>query len=173
MQVATSLPSLVSLNVSHCPYISDASLELLGTHVKGLMELDVSFCVAITSQGVYARACIVPTGLPADTCSLVRVELFHATYSRSSTTCVCVVVCTGLRTMAKVGTPTLEKLSLAGCGRVDGTGVNAVSTHYTRLEHLDLSFLHKVRMYAASCTRAQRTVRDGVVCLCAEDSRNA
>ena len=48
--------------------------------------------------------------------------------------------------MAKAGTPTLVKLNLAGCGRVDGNGVNAVSTHYTRLEELDLSFLHKVRL---------------------------
>jgi hypothetical protein len=49
----------VSVNVQHCPFISDATLELLGRHVKGLMELDVSFCVAITSKGLVVGACLL------------------------------------------------------------------------------------------------------------------
>lgn len=117
----TRFPLLTSLVLADCTYLTDSSIVFLTNAAKNLHYLDLSFCCALsdTATEVLSLGCQSLRGLKLSFCG--------SAVSDSSLRAV------GLHLLE------LRELSVRGCVRVTGQGVEAVVEGCGGLERLDVS----------------------------------
>ncbi|KAF2434663.1 RNI-like protein [Tothia fuscella] len=116
-----TFPRLRKLILADCTYLTDHAIVCLTNAAKGLQELDLSFCCALsdTATEVLALGCPNLTHLNLAFCG--------SAVSDGSLRSI------GLHLLE------LKSLSVRGCVRVTGVGVEAVVDGCTKLEHFDVS----------------------------------
>ncbi|KKY25834.1 putative cyclic nucleotide-binding domain containing protein [Diplodia seriata] len=114
-------PNLTRICLADCTYLTDNAIVFLTNAAKALRELDLSFCCALsdTATEVLALGCPMLTHLNLAFCG--------SAVSDSS-----------LRSIS-LHLLELKYLSVRGCVRVTGTGVEAVLEGCSDLEELDVS----------------------------------
>ncbi|KAH7121037.1 hypothetical protein B0J11DRAFT_438382 [Dendryphion nanum] len=116
-----AFPRLTKLCLADCTYLTDNAIVYLSNAAKGLRELDLSFCCALSDTATEVLA----LGLPA----LTHLNLAF---------CGSAVSDTSLRGIS-LHLLELKQLSVRGCVRVTGTGVEAVVEGCRDLELFDVS----------------------------------
>ncbi|KAF2494238.1 cyclic nucleotide-binding domain-containing protein [Lophium mytilinum] len=116
-----SFPRLSKLCLADCTYLTDNAIVYLTNAAKGLKELDLSFCCALSDTATEVLA----LGLP----SLTHLNLAFCGSAVSDTSLRCI----SLHLLE------LKALSVRGCVRVTGTGVEAVVEGCRELELFDVS----------------------------------
>ncbi|KAF1954954.1 cyclic nucleotide-binding domain-containing protein [Byssothecium circinans] len=116
-----SFPRLTKLVLADCTYLTDNAIVYLTNAAKGLRELDLSFCCALSDTATEVLA----LGLPA----LTHLNLAFCGSAVSDTSLRCI----SLHLLE------LRHLSVRGCVRVTGTGVEAVVEGCRELELFDVS----------------------------------
>ncbi|KAF2677373.1 RNI-like protein [Lentithecium fluviatile CBS 122367] len=114
-------PRLTKLCLADCTYLTDNAIVYLTNAAKGLRELDLSFCCALSDTATEVLA----LGLPA----LTHLNLAFCGSAVSDTSLRCI----SLHLLE------LRHLSVRGCVRVTGTGVEAVVEGCRDLELFDVS----------------------------------
>lgn len=114
-------PRLTKLCLADCTYLTDNAIVYLTNAAKGLRELDLSFCCALSDTATEVLA----LGLP----SLTHLNLAFCGSAVSDTSLRCI----SLHLLE------LRHLSVRGCVRVTGTGVEAVVEGCRDLELFDVS----------------------------------
>ncbi|KAF2032900.1 RNI-like protein [Setomelanomma holmii] len=114
-------PRLTKLCLADCTYLTDNAIVYLTNAAKGLKELDLSFCCALSDTATEVLA----LGLP----SLTHLNLAFCGSAVSDTSLRCI----SLHLLE------LRNLSVRGCVRVTGTGVEAVVEGCRDLELFDIS----------------------------------
>ncbi|KAF2730943.1 RNI-like protein [Polyplosphaeria fusca] len=114
-------PRLRKLTLADCTYLTDNAIVYLTNAAKGLRELDLSFCCALSDTATEVLA----LGLPA----LTHLNLAFCGSAVSDTSLRCI----SLHLLE------LQHLSVRGCVRVTGTGVEAVVEGCTHLSSFDVS----------------------------------
>ncbi|KAI2480136.1 Cyclic nucleotide-binding domain containing protein [Pyrenophora tritici-repentis] len=114
-------PRLTKLCLADCTYLTDNAIVYLTNAAKGLKELDLSFCCALSDTATEVLA----LGLP----SLTHLNLAFCGSAVSDTSLRCI----SLHLLE------LRNLSVRGCVRVTGTGVEAVVEGCRDLERFDVS----------------------------------
>ncbi|KAH9862835.1 hypothetical protein J1614_010928 [Plenodomus biglobosus] len=114
-------PRLTRLCLADCTYLTDNAIVYLTNAAKGLKELDLSFCCALSDTATEVLA----LGLP----SLTHLNLAFCGSAVSDTSLRCI----SLHLLE------LRNLSVRGCVRVTGTGVEAVVEGCRDLERFDVS----------------------------------
>ncbi|KAF2006299.1 RNI-like protein [Amniculicola lignicola CBS 123094] len=114
-------PRLRKLCLADCTYLTDNAVVYLSNAAKGLRELDLSFCCALSDTATEVLA----LGLP----SLTHLNLAFCGSAVSDTSLRCI----SLHLLE------LKALSVRGCVRVTGTGVEAVVEGCRELELFDVS----------------------------------
>ncbi|KAH7377357.1 cyclic nucleotide-binding domain-containing protein [Pyrenochaeta sp. MPI-SDFR-AT-0127] len=114
-------PRLTRLCLADCTYLTDNAIVYLTNAAKGLKELDLSFCCALSDTATEVLA----LGLP----SLTHLNLAFCGSAVSDTSLRCI----SLHLLE------LRNLSVRGCVRVTGTGVEAVVEGCRDLELFDVS----------------------------------
>ncbi|PVH92430.1 cyclic nucleotide-binding domain-containing protein [Periconia macrospinosa] len=114
-------PRLTKLVLADCTYLTDNAIVYLTNAAKGLRELDLSFCCALSDTATEVLA----LGLPA----LTHLNLAFCGSAVSDTSLRCI----SLHLLE------LRHLSVRGCVRVTGTGVEAVVEGCRDLELFDVS----------------------------------
>ncbi|KAJ4364138.1 hypothetical protein N0V83_009593 [Neocucurbitaria cava] len=114
-------PRLTRLCLADCTYLTDNAIVYLTNAAKGLRELDLSFCCALSDTATEVLA----LGLP----SLTHLNLAFCGSAVSDTSLRCI----SLHLLE------LRNLSVRGCVRVTGTGVEAVVEGCRDLELFDVS----------------------------------
>ncbi|KAH8723873.1 hypothetical protein GQ44DRAFT_619522 [Phaeosphaeriaceae sp. PMI808] len=114
-------PRLTKLCLADCTYLTDNAIVYLTNAAKGLRELDLSFCCALSDTATEVLA----LGLP----SLTHLNLAFCGSAVSDTSLRCI----SLHLLE------LRHLSVRGCVRVTGTGVEAVVEGCRDLEVFDVS----------------------------------
>ncbi|ORY06902.1 hypothetical protein BCR34DRAFT_590476 [Clohesyomyces aquaticus] len=114
-------PRLTKLVLADCTYLTDNAIVYLTNAAKGLRELDLSFCCALSDTATEVLA----LGLP----SLTHLNLAFCGSAVSDTSLRCI----SLHLLE------LKQLSVRGCVRVTGTGVEAVVEGCRDLERFDVS----------------------------------
>ncbi|CAN9128436.1 cyclic nucleotide-binding domain-containing protein [Alternaria alternata] len=114
-------PRLTKLVLADCTYLTDNAIVYLTNAAKGLKELDLSFCCALSDTATEVLA----LGLP----SLTHLNLAFCGSAVSDTSLRCI----SLHLLE------LRNLSVRGCVRVTGTGVEAVVEGCRDLERFDVS----------------------------------
>ncbi|KAL9081967.1 MAG: hypothetical protein Q9159_006845 [Coniocarpon cinnabarinum] len=118
---STSFPRLKTLVLADCTYLSDAAMYSLAQSAKALEELDLSFCCALSDVAIeiLCQGCRGLKSLDVSFCGSAVSD----------------------NTMRHIGgsLKNLERLSVRGCVRVTGVGVEAVLNGCPQLEHLDVS----------------------------------
>lgn len=117
----TRFPNLTHLCLADCTYLTDSAIVFLTNAAKGLKVLDLSFCCALsdTATEVLSLGCQSLTSLKLSFCG--------SAVSDSS-----------LRAIS-LHLLELRELSVRGCVRVTGVGVEAVVEGCTKLESFDVS----------------------------------
>ncbi|KAL2022049.1 hypothetical protein VTK56DRAFT_6093 [Thermocarpiscus australiensis] len=118
---AHRFPRLTHLCLADCTYLSDNSIIALVSAAKALTHLDLSFCCALSDTATE----VVALGLPA--LRELRLAFCGSAVSDASLGCVALHL------------NELRGLSVRGCVRVTGTGVENVLEGCGRLEWLDVS----------------------------------
>ncbi|KAK4129772.1 RNI-like protein [Parathielavia appendiculata] len=113
--------SLTHLTLADCTYLSDASIVALVSAAKNLTHLDLSFCCALSDTATE----VVSLGLPL--LRELRMAFCGSAVSDASLGCVALHL------------NELRGLSVRGCVRVTGNGVENVLEGCSRLEWLDVS----------------------------------
>jgi F-box/leucine-rich repeat protein 7 len=113
--------SLTHLTLADCTYLSDASVVALVSAAKNLTHLDLSFCCALSDTATE----VVSLGLPM--LRELRMAFCGSAVSDASLGCVALHL------------NELRGLSVRGCVRVTGNGVENVLEGCSRLEWLDVS----------------------------------
>lgn len=116
-----SFPRLTKLCLADCTYLTDHAIVCLTNAAKGLKELDLSFCCALSDTATEVLA----LGLPCLTA--LNLAFCGSAVSDSSLRCI------SLHLLE------LKQLSVRGCVRVTGTGVEAVVEGCRDLELFDVS----------------------------------
>ncbi|KAF2822465.1 RNI-like protein [Ophiobolus disseminans] len=114
-------PRLTKLCLADCTYLTDNAIVYLTNAAKALRELDLSFCCALSDTATEVLA----LGLP----SLTHLNLAFCGSAVSDTSLRCI----SLHLLE------LRNLSVRGCVRVTGTGVEAVVEGCRDLELFDVS----------------------------------
>ncbi|KAF2261194.1 RNI-like protein [Lojkania enalia] len=114
-------PRLTRLCLADCTYLTDNAIVYLTNAAKGLKELDLSFCCALSDTATEVLA----LGLP----SLTHLNLAFCGSAVSDTSLRCI----------SLHLLDLRYLSVRGCVRVTGTGVEAVVEGCRELEEFDVS----------------------------------
>jgi F-box/leucine-rich repeat protein 7 len=114
-------PRLTKLCLADCTYLTDNAIVYLTNAAKGLRELDLSFCCALSDTATEVLA----LGLP----SLTHLNLAFCGSAVSDSSLRCI----SLHLLE------LKQLSVRGCVRVTGTGVEAVVEGCRDLELFDVS----------------------------------
>ncbi|KAF2124488.1 RNI-like protein [Dothidotthia symphoricarpi CBS 119687] len=114
-------PRLTKLILADCTYLTDNAIVYLTNAAKGLRELDLSFCCALSDTATEVLA----LGLP----NLTHLNLAFCGSAVSDTSLRCI----SLHLLE------LRNLSVRGCVRVTGTGVEAVVEGCRDLEVFDVS----------------------------------
>ncbi|KAF2186676.1 RNI-like protein [Zopfia rhizophila CBS 207.26] len=114
-------PKLTKLCLADCTYLTDNAIVYLTNAAKSLRELDLSFCCALSDTATEVLA----LGLP----SLTHLNLAFCGSAVSDTSLRCI----SLHLLE------LKQLSVRGCVRVTGTGVEAVVEGCRDLELFDVS----------------------------------
>ncbi|KAF9690520.1 hypothetical protein EKO04_011336 [Ascochyta lentis] len=114
-------PRLQKLCLADCTYLTDNAIVYLTNAAKGLRELDLSFCCALSDTATEVLA----LGLP----NLTHLNLAFCGSAVSDTSLRCI----SLHLLE------LRNLSVRGCVRVTGTGVEAVVEGCRDLEVFDVS----------------------------------
>ncbi|KAL2258741.1 hypothetical protein VTK26DRAFT_7821 [Humicola hyalothermophila] len=114
-------PRLTRLCLADCTYLSDGAVAALVNAAKGLTHLDLSFCCALSDTATE----VVALGLP--NLRELRMAFCGSAVSDASLGCVA-LHCNELR-----------GLSVRGCVRVTGNGVENVLEGCGRLEWVDVS----------------------------------
>ncbi|KAF2870439.1 hypothetical protein BDV95DRAFT_495629 [Massariosphaeria phaeospora] len=114
-------PRLTKLCLADCTYLTDNAIVYLTNAAKQLRELDLSFCCALSDTATEVLA----LGLP----SLTHLNLAFCGSAVSDTSLRCI----SLHLLE------LKALSVRGCVRVTGTGVEAVVEGCRDLELFDVS----------------------------------
>ncbi|KAK4096979.1 hypothetical protein N658DRAFT_489553 [Parathielavia hyrcaniae] len=112
--------SLTHLTLADCTYLSDASIVALVSAAKNLTHLDLSFCCALSDTATE----VVSLGLPL--LRELRMAFCGSAVSDASLGCVALHL------------NELRGLSVRGCVRVTGNGVENVLEGCSRLEWLDV-----------------------------------
>ncbi|KAF3932812.1 hypothetical protein ABW19_dt0208325 [Dactylella cylindrospora] len=117
----TRFPNLTHLCLADCTYLTDSAIVFLTNAAKGLKVLDLSFCCALsdTATEVLSLGCQ----------SLISLKLSF---------CGSAVSDSSLRAIS-LHLLELRDLSVRGCVRVTGVGVEAVVEGCTKLESFDVS----------------------------------
>jgi F-box/leucine-rich repeat protein 7 len=118
---AHRFPRLTHLCLADCTYLSDHSIEALASAAKNLTHLDLSFCCALSDRATE----MVALGLP--NLRELRMAFCGSAVSDASLGCVALHL------------NELRGLSVRGCVRVTGNGVENVLEGCGRLEWLDVS----------------------------------
>ncbi|USP76278.1 hypothetical protein yc1106_03552 [Curvularia clavata] len=113
-------PRLTKLCLADCTYLTDNAIVYLTNAAKGLKQLDLSFCCALSDTATEVLA----LGLP----SLTHLNLAFCGSAVSDTSLRCI----SLHLLE------LRNLSVRGCVRVTGTGVEAVVEGCRDLERFDV-----------------------------------
>lgn len=116
-----AFPRLTKLCLADCTYLTDNAIVYLTNAAKGLRELDLSFCCALSDTATEVLA----LGLPA----LTHLNLAFCGSAVSDTSLRCI----SLHLLE------MKQLSVRGCVRVTGTGVEAVVEGCRDLELFDVS----------------------------------
>lgn len=119
--------SLRRLILADCTYLSDAAIVGIVGGCRGLQDLDLSFCCALSDTATEVLA----LGLPA----LRRLNLAFCGSAVSDNSLRCI----GLHLLE------LRYLSVRGCVRVTGHGVESVVEGCRNLEELDVSQCRNLR----------------------------
>lgn len=114
-------PRLTKLCLADCTYLTDNAIVYLTNAAKGLRELDLSFCCALSDTATEVLA----LGLT----SLTHLNLAFCGSAVSDSSLRCI----SLHLLE------LKQLSVRGCVRVTGTGVEAVVEGCRDLELFDVS----------------------------------
>lgn len=118
---AHRFPALTHLCLADCTYLTDASVVALASAAKQLTHLDLSFCCALSDTATE----VVALGLPL--LRDLRLAFCGSAVSDASLACVALHL------------NDLRRLSVRGCVRVTGNGVENVLEGCARLEWLDVS----------------------------------
>ncbi|KAF2440080.1 RNI-like protein [Karstenula rhodostoma CBS 690.94] len=116
-----SFPRLTKLCLADCTYLTDNAIVYLTNAAKGLRELDLSFCCALSDTATEVLA----LGLPM----LTHLNLAFCGSAVSDASLQCI----SLHLLE------LRHLSVRGCVRVTGTGVEAVVEGCRDMELFDVS----------------------------------
>ncbi|RDW82692.1 RNI-like protein [Coleophoma cylindrospora] len=119
--------NLKRLILADCTYLTDNAIVYLTNAAKSLKELDLSFCCALSDTATEVLA----LGLPLLT--HLRLSFCGSAVSDSSLRSI------GLHLLE------LRELSVRGCVRVTGTGVEAVTEGCGKLEMMDVSQCKNLR----------------------------
>lgn len=123
--------------------VTDASIKAMSDHCRGLRQVNVSECNAISDDGAITLATLPLEDLNVSSCPHITDELIQ----------YLVQYCSSLRSLdvssnvrvtdEVVGClhhlPNLTSLSLAGCVRVKNGAIVRLAQHAPYLQHLDLS----------------------------------
>lgn len=112
---------LTHLQLADCTYLTDTSIVALVNATKNLTHLDLSFCCALSDTATE----VVALGLPR----LVELRLAFCGSAVSDASLGCIAL----------HLSELEGLSVRGCVRVTGVGIEAVLDGCSRLRWLDVS----------------------------------
>ncbi|KAI5813690.1 hypothetical protein BZA77DRAFT_116054 [Pyronema omphalodes] len=128
----TSFDRLESLVLADCTYLSDTAIVFLSNAAKGLKHLDLSFCCALsdTSPEILSLSCPNLLSLNLSFCG--------SAVSDHSLRCI------SLHLLE------LRELSVRGCVRVTGNGVEAVVEGCSKLEVFDVSQCRNLRGWIES-----------------------
>ncbi|KAK6338726.1 hypothetical protein TWF696_009538 [Orbilia brochopaga] len=136
-------PNLTHLCLADCTYLTDSAIVFLTNAAKELKVLDLSFCCALsdTATEVLSLGCQ----------SLVSLKLSF---------CGSAVSDSSLRAIS-LHLLELRELSVRGCVRVTGVGVEAVVEGCTKLESFDVSQCKNLTRWLESggVERCQRTLK--------------
>ncbi|CCC05411.1 hypothetical protein SMACR_09085 [Sordaria macrospora] len=114
-------PNLTSLCLADCTYLTDTSIIALVNSCKSLTHLDLSFCCALSDTATE----VIALGLPG--LRELRMSFCGSAVSDASLGCVALHL------------NELRGLSVRGCVRVTGVGVENVLEGCGRLEWVDVS----------------------------------
>ncbi|MCJ1395620.1 hypothetical protein MMC18_008506 [Xylographa bjoerkii] len=137
-----NFPKLTKLCLADCTYLTHNAIVYLTNAAKGLRELDLSFCCALSDTATEVLA----LGCP---------QLTHLNLSF----CGSAVSDSSLRSIS-LHLLELRDLSVRGCVRVTGVGVEAVIEGCQKLEAFDVSQCKNLTMWLE--TGGMRRVRPGV-----------
>lgn len=152
----TRFERLQSLCLADCTYLTDSSVVFLTTAAKGLRSLDLSFCCALSDTATEVLS------LGCQHLSTLKLSFCGSAVSDSSLRAI------GLHLLE------LKELSVRGCVRVTGVGVEAVVEGCHNLEVFDVSQCKNLQRWldnggVEKCTQLWRrnirfeTVANGVV----------
>jgi len=141
----TQFPRLEHLVLADCTYLSDHAIVALVQAANQLTHLDLSFCCALSDTATQ----VVALGLP-------RLRDLKLAFCGSAVSDM------SLGFVARHSID-LERLSIRGCVRVTGEGIEGLLAGCVRLEHLDLS----------QCRSVEEWLDDGGVARWGFDSRGA
>ncbi|KAF5846515.1 hypothetical protein GGP41_004568 [Bipolaris sorokiniana] len=147
-------PRLTKLCLADCTYLTDNAIVYLTNAAKGLKQLDLSFCCALSDTATEVLA----LGLP----SLTHLNLAFCGSAVSDTSLRCI----SLHLLE------LRNLSVRGCVRVTGTGVEAVVEGCRDLERFDVSQCKNLgRWLDAGGVQSVRSRGRNVKFVCVSDGR--
>lgn len=124
--------NLTHLCLADCTYLSDNAIVALANSAKSLTHLDLSFCCALSDTATE----VVALGLPM--LQELRMAFCGSAVSDNSLACI------------SLHLSDLERLSVRGCVRVTGAGVESVLDGCTRLNWLDVSQCRNLESWVMS-----------------------
>ncbi|KAG8390970.1 hypothetical protein BUALT_Bualt01G0138800 [Buddleja alternifolia] len=144
----SKLPNIVSLDLSACPRIDDASMiSSAAATLTWIKHLSLSRCTGLRSQGLemLAKKCLHLESLDVSYClgfgDLEAAAVSCAAGLRDLRLDKCLNISdVGLAKVA-VGCPKLHRLSLKWCFHITDIGIQLVSNKCAQLNHLDISYL--------------------------------
>ncbi|KAE9970365.1 hypothetical protein BLS_004947 [Venturia inaequalis] len=151
----TQFPRLRKLILADCTYLTDNAIVCLTNAAKGLRELDLSFCCALSDTATEVLA----LGCP----NLTHLNLAFCGSAVSD------------NSLRSIGIHLLEmkSLSVRGCVRVTGVGVEAVVEGCNKLEHFDVSQCRNLQPWvdAGGVERVNMAIAMGLGGVSAADRR--
>ena len=138
IDLAPSLKNLKTLDLSECPFITDAGVKAIVEHCQNLEVLNLNGCRNVTSKGLEGFGSRNLQVLDLSGCDISD-ELLLSIAPRS---------------------PNLQSLNLHGCKNVADKGAEALAASCTNLQSLNLHWCKNVtdkgvQAIAASCTDLQ------------------
>lgn len=157
------LPSLRTLSLRRCWFVSDVGLATVASSNHSLTSLDLCECWFITDQGVSSLRCLTGlTSLDLQQCELVTRAGLDCLQPLASLSKICLAWCKGIRDNALEvlrSFSQLTHLDASRCPAITSTGVTALAS-LTRLTHLDLSMCPEISDVALASVGLLHNLRD-------------
>jgi hypothetical protein len=106
-------------DLSGCDRITDTSLTFISKKYPNFQNINLSFCVNITAEGVKTIA--------QNCTTLTTLSLSHCTIGDSALLCIASSL------------PNIKSLALTGCNNITDTGVSKIASKCQELQYLDIS----------------------------------